>query len=53
MNALRPADDWHHLRLVLSLYDTEVGDHPSLLARELFDEALLLVRIKCGEDVVD
>jgi len=46
-------DDWHHLRQVLSLYDIEVGDHPSLLARELFDEALLFVRIKCGEDVVD
>ena len=53
MNVLRPVDDWHRLRLVLSLYDIEVGDHPSVLARELFDDALLLVRIRCGEDVVD
>jgi hypothetical protein len=51
MNPMRPADDWHHLRLVLCLYDLEVGDHPSVFARELFDEALLLVRLKCGEDV--
>lgn len=51
MNPLRPVDDWHFLRLVLAMYDLEVGDHPSVLARELFDEALLLVRLKCGEDV--
>lgn len=53
LNALRPADDWHHLRLLLSLYDVEVDDHPSDLARELFDTALMLVRIRCGEDVND
>lgn len=51
LNPLRPATDWHYLRLVLALYDLEVGDHPSVLARELFDEALLLVRVKCGEEM--
>jgi len=53
MNAMRPESDWHHLRLVLSLYDVIVDEHPSTLAREVFDEALLLVRLRCGEDVVD
>ena len=51
MNPLRPTDDWHQLRLVLALYDLIVDDHPLVLARELFDEALLFVRLKCGEDV--
>lgn len=51
MNPLRPADDWHRLRLLLALYDLEVGDHPSVLARELFDDALLLVRLNCGEEM--
>ncbi len=51
MNPLRPVSDWQYLRLVLSLYDLEVGDHPSTLARELFDDAPLLVRLKGGEEI--
>ena len=50
LNPMRPVDDWHYLLLVLAVYDLEVGDHPSVLARELFDDALLLVRLKCGDE---
>lgn len=51
LNPFRPVNDWQHLRLILAVYDLEIGDHPSTLARELFDESLLLVRLKCGEEI--
>jgi hypothetical protein len=44
-------DDWQYLRLVLAMYDLVVDDHPCVLARELFDEALPLVRLRCGENM--
>jgi hypothetical protein len=46
MNPVDSADDWHVLRTLLIAYDLVVGDHPSDLTRELFDEALAMVRLK-------
>jgi len=51
MNPVNPDDDWQTLRAILITYDLAVADHPSTLAREVFDEALLLVRLKCGEEI--
>jgi hypothetical protein len=51
MNTMRPANEWEQMRLMLSTYDVEVDDHPTVLALELFDKALMLARIMCGEDV--
>lgn len=51
LNPVNGRDDWQYLRAMLIAYDLVVGDQPSGLARELFDEALLLARVKCGEDV--
>lgn len=50
MNPVDPSDDWQVLRTLLIAYDLVVGDHPSDLTQELFDEALALVRLKCGEE---
>ncbi len=51
LNPVARSDDWHYLRAMLIAYDLVVADHPSDLARELFDEALMLVRLRCGEDL--
>jgi hypothetical protein len=51
MNPVDSSDDWQVLRTLLIAYDLTVGDHPSHLTQELFDEALLLVRLKCGEEI--
>ena len=51
LNPIRGAGDWQYLRCILIAYDLVVDDNPSDLASELFDEALMLVRLKCGEDL--
>lgn len=51
MNPVDSSDDWQVLRTLLIAYDLVVGDHPSDLTQELFDEALALVRLKCGEEI--
>lgn len=51
MNPVDSFDDWQVLRTLLIAYDLVVGDHPSDLTQELFDEALALVRLKCGEEI--
>lgn len=51
VNPVPRHDDWHYLRVLLTMYDLIVDDHPSSLAREVFDEALLLARLKTGEEI--
>ena len=51
MNPVDSSDDWQVLRTLLIAYDLVVGDHPSDLTQELFDQALALVRLKCGEEI--
>lgn len=51
MNPVDASDDWQVMRALLIAYDLVVGDHPSDLTQELFDEALALVRIRCGEEI--
>ena len=51
MNPVDSSDDWQVLRTLLIAYDLVVGDHPSDLTQELFDEALALVRLRCGEEI--
>lgn len=50
-NPVPRLDEWHYLRMLLTMYDLIVEDHPSTLAREVFDEALMLARLKCGEEL--
>lgn len=51
LNPVNHADDWQVLRALLIAYDLVVCDHPSDAARGLFDEALALARLKCGEEI--
>ena len=51
MNPVDLSDDWQVLRALLIAYDLVAGDHASDLTQELFDEALALARIRCGEEI--
>ena len=51
INPVDRTDDWQVLRSLLIAYDLVVVDHPSDLTRALFDEALTLARLKCGEEI--
>jgi hypothetical protein len=51
MNPVDRMNDWQVLRAVLIADDLAVDEHPSELSRALFDEALALARLKCGEEL--